>query len=79
MSARSSFTTNRFGTPLDLPSDRPRFRSVQSEEALVLDARARLRPAQLVEIKLMSLLKKVLLPVSQIRMTSLLCHGRSHC
>jgi hypothetical protein len=41
------------------------------DEALVVDARASLRPAQLVERKLMSLLKSVYLPVSHVRTTAL--------
>jgi hypothetical protein len=40
-------------------------------EALVVDARASLRPAQLVERKLMFLLKSVYMPVSQVRATML--------
>src|SRR5437899_384544 len=49
----------------------------QSDEILIVDARACLRPAQLVERKLSSLLKSVYLPVSHVRTTSL-CSGRDH-
>jgi hypothetical protein len=56
----------------------PIARICEAEEALVADARSRMRPAQLVEAKLMSLLGTVFLPVSQLR-ASALCHGRSHC
>ena len=45
------------------------------DEALVVDSRASLRPAQLVERKLMSLLKSVYLPVSHVRTTAL-CKAR---
>jgi hypothetical protein len=45
------------------------------DEALVVDARASLRPAQIVERKLMSLLKSVYLPVSHVRTTAL-CNAR---
>jgi hypothetical protein len=48
------------------------------EESLVVDSRACMRPAQLVEQKLGSLLKNVLLPVSHVRLTGV-CPGRSHC
>src|SRR5437868_4959836 len=41
------------------------------DEVLIVDARASLRPAQLVERKLMSLLKSVYLPVSHVRTTAL--------
>jgi hypothetical protein len=45
--------------------------SLPLDEALVVDARASLRPAQIVERKLMSLLKSVYLPVSHVRTTAL--------
>jgi hypothetical protein len=41
------------------------------DETLVVDSRTSLRPAQLVERKLMSLLKNVYMPVSQVRTTTL--------
>ena len=41
------------------------------DETLVLDLRASLRPAQIVERKLMTLLKNVYVPVSQVRATVL--------
>jgi hypothetical protein len=41
------------------------------DEALVADERAELTPAQMVERKLISLLKGKLLPVSHVRMTDL--------
>ncbi len=47
------------------------------DEVLVVDARASLRPAQLVERKLMSLLDSVYLPVSHVRTTTL-GNGRGH-
>jgi hypothetical protein len=49
-----------------------------SEEALVLDARAQMRPCQLVEHKLISLLKTALLPVSHVRASSVRPERRSH-
>jgi len=48
------------------------------EETLVVDARARMRPAQCVEHKLVSLLRTMLVPVSQIRLTAL-GTVRDHC
>jgi hypothetical protein len=45
------------------------------DEVLIADARASLRPAQLVERKLMSQLKSVYLPMSHVRTTAL-CKGR---
>lgn len=48
------------------------------EETLIIDVRGGLRPAQLVEDKLISLLKTVAVPVSHARMTTL-CKGRNHC
>lgn len=48
------------------------------EETLIIDARGGLSPAQLVEDKLISLLKSVAVPVSHARMTTL-CKGRNHC
>jgi hypothetical protein len=47
------------------------------DEALIVDARASLRPAQIVERKLMSLLKSVYLPVSHVRTTAL-SNARGH-
>jgi hypothetical protein len=41
------------------------------DEMLVVDPRSSLRPAQLVERKLMVLLKSVYLPVSHVRTTTL--------
>jgi hypothetical protein len=41
------------------------------DEVLVADSRAFLRPAQLVERKLMSLLKNVYMPLSHARVTTL--------
>ena len=41
------------------------------DEVLVVDPRSSLRPAQLVERKLMALLKSVYLPVSHVRATTL--------
>jgi hypothetical protein len=41
------------------------------DEVLIADARASLRPAQLVERKLMGLLKSIYLPVSHVRTTAL--------
>jgi hypothetical protein len=47
------------------------FRSpfLQPDESLVLDDRARLRPSQLVEGKLVSVLRSVYVPVSQVGTT----------
>ena len=48
------------------------------EETLIVDARAHIGPAQVVERKLVALLKAVLLPISQVRMSS--CgRSRTHC
>jgi hypothetical protein len=47
----------------------PKTAVVEKEEVLIADARALLTPAQMVERKLMSLLKDKLLPVSHVRMT----------
>jgi hypothetical protein len=52
------------------------FERSQSEEVLIMDARASLRPAECVERKLSSLLKSVYLPVSHVRTTPL-CKGRN--
>jgi hypothetical protein len=49
--------------------------AVAPDETLVVDSRASLGPAQLVERKLMSLLKNVYMPVSQVR-TTMLYKGR---
>jgi hypothetical protein len=46
-----------------------------ADEVLIADARASLRPAQLVERKLMSQLKSVYLPMSHVRTTAV-CTGR---
>jgi hypothetical protein len=48
-----------------------------SDETLIVDARAGLGPAQLVERKLICLLKSVYMPVSHVR-TATLCNGRNH-
>jgi hypothetical protein len=53
-------------------------RLAQPEETLVIDARGSLRPAQQVENKLVTLLKAMLLPVSQVRLTAV-GNGRHHC
>jgi hypothetical protein len=45
--------------------------AVALDETLVVDSRASLRPAQLVELKVMSLLKNVYMPLSQVRTTTL--------
>jgi hypothetical protein len=45
------------------------------DETLVLDVRAGLRPSQMVEIKLATLLKSALLPLSHL-LTRALCNGR---
>ena len=42
-----------------------------ADEALIVDARCQVRPAQQVEDKLLSLLKSVFVPLSQVRMCSL--------
>jgi hypothetical protein len=62
-------------------SENRREASVSSEdvpldEVLVADSRAALRPAQLVERKLISMLKSIYLPVSHIRTTAV-CTGRN--
>ena len=44
-----------------------RFETVVSEESLILDARAHLTPAQMVERKLVSLLQSTSLPVSALQ------------
>lgn len=49
----------------------------ECEETLVRDARADLRPAELVENKLRGVLKYTLVPLSQIRM-SVCCGARNH-
>jgi len=48
---------------------------VEGDEALIADARADLRPAEMVEQKLRSLLKGGPLPLSHVR-TAGLPHGR---
>jgi len=42
-----------------------------ADEALIVDVRCQVRPAQQVEDKLLSLLKSVFVPLSQVRMSSL--------
>lgn len=49
-----------------------------TDESLVRDARAEMRPAQVVEGKLRSMLKHLFLPVSHIR-TSAAVPSRTHC
>lgn len=66
--------------PAEMPTwDEPAHHSGRAsfDEVLVLDTRASLRPAEMVERKLISLLKSVYLPVSHVR-TMPLCGGRSH-
>jgi hypothetical protein len=46
----------------------------EQDESLIADARAHLTPAQMVERKLISLLKGKLVPVSHVRMTDLPGH-----
>jgi hypothetical protein len=53
-------------------------RAQQSDEQVVADHRATLRPAQIVEGKLMELLQGAMLHVSQVR-TANLNGSRSHC
>lgn len=48
------------------------------DEVLIADARACLRPAQLVERKLISLLNSVYLPMSHVRTTAV-CNRRGPC
>lgn len=43
----------------------------QSEETLVVDARSKMSPAQMVENRLMASLSRLLIPVSQIRLSRL--------
>jgi len=50
----------------------------ESEEVLIVDGRANLGPAQLVENKLSNLLRSSPLPVSHVRLTAL-CGGRRSC
>lgn len=50
----------------------------EAEETLVVDDRAGLSPAQMVERRLGSLLRNVLLPVSHMRST-IAVPGRRHC
>jgi hypothetical protein len=55
-----------------------RFSPTTSEEALVADIRAGLSPAQMVERKLVSLLKSNALPVSHVQVrTGSITRGRS--
>ena len=62
------------------PSQRhsPRTKIAASDETLMLDVRAGQRPAQVVEGKLRSLLKRELLLASHLR-TSALSPSRTHC
>ena len=53
-------------------------RVFESEEVLIVDGRAKLGPAQLVENKLSNLLRSSPLPVSHVRLTAL-CGGRRSC
>jgi hypothetical protein len=58
-----------------------RIKSPPADEALILDARCQVRPAQQVEDKLLCLLKSVFVPLSQVRLSAL-NDGRgrlSHC
>jgi hypothetical protein len=48
------------------------------EEVLIIDGRANLGPAQLVENKLSNLLRSSPVPVSHVRLTAL-CGGRRSC
>jgi hypothetical protein len=50
----------------------------QAEEALVMDSRANLRPAQIVEHRLVHSLKQPVVLVSQVR-SSNPCGSRTHC
>jgi hypothetical protein len=50
----------------------------ESDEVLIVDGRANLGPAQLVENKLSNLLRSSPLPVSHVRLTAL-CGGRRSC
>ena len=49
----------------------------EPEEALILDERAELRPSQWVERKLVALLSDALLPISHIRLASVVRGRRS--
>lgn len=49
------------------------------EEALIVDSRAALRPAQAVERKLITLLEGKALSVSQLRLTPLSSRNRAAC
>jgi hypothetical protein len=53
-------------------------RAPESEESMIVDARAFLRPAQMVENKLVLLLKNGGLPISQVLMRAGYS-GRTHC
>jgi len=53
----------------------PRRSLPTADEALIVDARCQVRPAQQVEDKLLSLLKCMFVPVSQVRLSSL-CNER---
>jgi hypothetical protein len=50
----------------------------ESEEVLIVDGRANLGPAQLVENKLSNMLRSSPVPVSHVRLTAL-CGGRRSC
>jgi hypothetical protein len=62
---RSLFSSLRGKTPA--PENR---QPAHGEEMLVVDARAHLTPAQMVERKLIGLMKAALLPVSSMHSTS---------
>lgn len=81
LSLRSSFgrSARRAGS-IETGSFRPhrgapvidRLTTGAREEALVVDERSGLRPAQVVESKLMRMIKNASLPVSHLQMTGLL-------
>jgi hypothetical protein len=48
-----------------------RAKAAAADEALIVDARCQVRPAQQVEDKLLSLLKSVFVPVSHVRLSGL--------
>jgi hypothetical protein len=48
-----------------------RAKALPADEALIVDARCQVRPAQQVEDKLLSLLKSVFVPVSHVRLSGL--------
>jgi hypothetical protein len=55
-----------------------RAKAPPADEALIVDARGQLRPAQQVEDKLLSLLRSVFVPVSHFRLGSLCRERGSH-